>query len=158
MNVGARLDKITCIMTECFVLHSSAALVDLGVGVLYYVKWIGDERRVRENFIKDALVGSREINGARRDARAPLGPPSAQPLLRGFGLSIRHDVEELGALNVDDRRHELQCVFLTGANHQVLVEPERRDVAEATGVFNQRFAVSADGVIDGVPVTAELLG
>ena len=39
-----------------------------------------------------------------------------------------------------------------------LVEPERADVAEALGVVDERLAVGDDGVVDGVPVTAELPG
>src|SRR5690606_34450482 len=72
------------------------------------------------------------------------------------------DVDELRgsarAPDVDDRGAPLLGPPLPGPVEQRLVQAERVDLADPFGVgLEQRFAVGEDGVVDGVPVTAELV-
>lgn len=73
------------------------------------------------------------------------------------------DVDELrglaGAADVHDRGAPLLAPPVPDPTEQGLVEAERVHGADAFGVgLEQRLAVGEDGVVDGVPVTAQILG
>jgi hypothetical protein len=159
MNVGARLDKITCIMALAFVLHATSTLVELQVGELDHVERIGHLRGLGHGLGKDAAVGTGEIEGRVAHVAEPL-LDALEQLLRGGGpTSTRHDVEELTVSDVDNGRREDQASVGAVAQEQDLVESERRDDAEAVlVVINQGLAVAQEGVVHGVPVTTEFVG
>jgi hypothetical protein len=122
--------------------------------------WNGSatQGRLREHVVEHALVGGGEIERGRGDVSEPLGPSCAQPGRGRRTLSIRNDVEQLAPLYVDNRGHELLVAARSGLHHEVLVETERPHVAEALGILDESGSVGENGVIDGVPVTAEVLG
>ncbi len=74
-----------------------------------------------------------------------------------FPTATRHDVEELGVFHVDDRGRELGAVIRRLAKKGHLVKAEGLDHTEAIWILGQGLPVAQDGVIDGMPVTAEFL-
>jgi hypothetical protein len=74
------------------------------------------------------------------------------------GAAAREDLEELAGADVDDRCRPRLDVPRAEAGEEHFVEAEGVDEADAGGVVDKRCAVGEDGVVDSVPVAAELLG
>lgn len=142
-----------------FVLHATSTLVEFQVGQLYDVEGIGHLDGLGHSFVEDTAVGAREVAGGVADVRAPLLAACFDPRGGGLATATRHDVEELTTTHVDDRRREDQAPVGAVVHEEHLVETEGLDVAEAMLVIiNERFTVTQEGVVHGVPGAAQLLG
>ncbi len=75
-----------------------------------------------------------------------------------FPTAPRHDVEELGVFHIDDRGRELGTVIRRLAKKGHLVKAQGLDHPEAIRILGQGLPVAQDGVVDGMPVTAEFFG
>ena len=73
-------------------------------------------------------------------------------------VATSDDVEQLARADVDDLGRPPLAAERALPGEQRLVQPDRRDGAEAVRVVDQRRAVHDDGVHHRVPVTAEIGG
>ena len=120
---------------------------------------IGDQGGLRRHHLEHPAVGTGEIERAVLDPIAEGRSLLGQPPHRMGAASTRDDVEQLATADVDDLGGVLLAAVGPDPDHQHLVEPKRADLADAFGVgIEEGFAVGDDGVVHGVPVTAELAG
>ncbi len=143
-------------VSERLVLDPTATFVELVVSQLDHVERIGDLGGVRDHGVEHGTVGAGEIEGGKADGVQPLPTLCFEPGLRVLPLATRDDVEELAASDIDDLGREVLKVIRTFPHEEHLIEPESVDRAEATGQVDECCAVGNDGVVDGVPVAAEL--
>ena len=145
-------------MPEGLVLDTPAGFVELGVGVFHDMERIGHLGGPGHHGVEDGPIGTREIEGCPLDPRAELEPLVIEPLRRPAGASTRDDIEELAGSDIRDRGGELLTAITAPSHEEHLVEPERTDVSKAPGMLDQRLAIAHHGVVDGMPITPELLG
>ena len=143
-------------VAEGLVLHTTAALVERGVGELHDVERIGDLVGVGQHRVEHRPVRGGQIERRPLD----LGPPGVvaggEPAARLDTVAARHDVEELAAANVDDLGRPSLGAELADLGEQCLVEPERVDGADPVGVIDQLLADRDHCVHHGVPATAQI--
>ena len=144
-------------MTLQFVLDSTTTLVEFQVRQLHHMKRIGHLDRLGHGLVKDAAVGTREIEGGVTHVAEPVFSARQQPGRRRGPTATGHHVEELSALDVHDLSRVVLAAILALAHEEHFVEAQRSDDADAVLVIDQGLAVGEEGVVNGVPVTAQFL-
>ncbi len=122
------------------------------------MKGIGYQDGARQHAGEDGSVGAREIERGVAHVREPLMALGLEPRGGLFSTATRYDVEELRSAHVDDRGRELGAVIRRLAKKGHLIEPKGANYPEAIWILGQGLAVGEDGVVDGMPVTAEFFG
>ena len=149
-------------MAKRVVLDPSAALVEFLVGEFYQVERVGNLPGRRKGVIEGLAIWAGQVEHSPTDLLAPGlgagGDPLGGP---GRGSSGDH-VEQLGWpawADIDDRGHELLAVSFPAPHEQRLVQAQRlHDLCDAVRVVDQSGPERDHGVVNGVPVTAQLSG
>ena len=125
---------------------------------LHQMEGVGDLDRVGEHGVERQPPRTRQVQHGPADGVAPRVGPLIQPGTGAGGGAALDHIEQLAGFDVDDRgRPRLgPPAALPGEEH--LIEPERGHRADAVGVLDQRGAIGDHGVVDGVPIRAELDG
>lgn len=145
-------------MPERLVLDPPPALVELGVGDLDDMERVGHLGGVGELLVEHRPVGAREVEGPNPDPRSPFLALVLEPALGTVPAPARDDVQQLGTLHVDELGRELLGAVGAPADEEHFVHPEGPNLAVAAGIVDERSTVGADGVVDRVPVTAQVRG
>jgi hypothetical protein len=146
-------------MAEGLVLHSPPALIELAVGQLYEVERVGDLDRVGQHRVEHRSVRAGQVQRGPLHLGAPLLAPLGEPLARPGGAATRDNVKQAATVDVDDRGGPVLPVPRSPPHEQRLIQPESgHGPHPARVVVDQSSAVRDDGVVDRVPVTAQLDG
>ena len=145
-------------MAERLVLDPPPRLVELGRGQFHYMEGVGDERDLGELGGEDRFVGRGQVERAVGDGGPPGRRPSLKPVLGTFAASALHEVQQLSLADVDDRGDEVGAVVGGETDEAGLIQPQGSDRAEAVRVLDERFAIRAHGLVDGVPVALQRVG
>jgi hypothetical protein len=108
--------------------------------------------------IPDGPVGAGQIQRRPPDVPEPGVASFGEPPARLHGAATRNNVEERASLDVDDRGRPRLATPPPQPAEQGLVQAERDRLADPVRVFDERDAVGEHGVVDRVPVTAQLDG
>lgn len=120
---------------------------------------IGHLDGARHHGGEDQPIGARQIQGGVANLLPPLRALGLEPRRRPLAAATRDDVEELAQADVDDLGGELLSAPGPHPHEEHLVEAERLNGAKARRiVVDQGAPIGDDGVIDRMPVTAELGG
>lgn len=138
-------------------LDPSPGLVELRVCEFHDVKRIRDERGGGQHRFEHRPIWTGEVDRRVRDLVPPGPALSVQPRLRFFARATRDDIEELASADVDELRGELGSAEPARPDKEHLVEAERRAGVLAVEVaVDERLAIGDNGIVHGVPVTAEV--
>jgi hypothetical protein len=113
-----------------------------------------------EGVLEGLAVGAGEIQHPEADRVAPRLMASLEPAAGAGSATTGDDVEQLAVpgADIDDRRAPGLGPPAALSAEQGLIQPERLDLADPVGVFDQWCAVGDDRLVHGVPVTAQLPG
>ena len=149
-------------VADDLVLDAAAALVELGVGQFHEVERVGHECGVAQAVFEGLAVGAGEVEHAVADGGQPVVGAGVEPGAGPGGALAGDEVEELGAgaggCDVDDRSRPVLGAPAALAAEQRLVQAQGADLADAARVVDQRGAVGDHGVVDRVPIAAQLPG
>ena len=140
------------------VLHGAADPVHALVGQPDQVEGVDDQDRVGQHLPVDAAVGGGHVQGAHADPVQPRLRPPGQPPGHRPGVPARRDVDQPVAGHVGEGGGPFLLAVRPGAVEQGLVHPDRPDRPDPVGVVDQQLPVGDHGVVDGVPVAAQLPG
>ena len=144
-------------MAERLVLHPAAHLIELGVGQLDEMKRIGDLGGVGQHRVEHRPIRAGQIERRPLDRVAPRrrrGRRTRRTAQRCHDQGQRRAVDRP---DVDDRRRPPLGAPPPEPDEQGLIEPDRRRLADPLRVvIDEGGAVGDHGVVDGVPVTAQL--
>src|ERR1035437_4378002 len=141
------------------VLYPASAFVELGVGQLDHVKWIGHLGDIGNHGRERLAIGTGEVERGVADLVPPWLPLFGQPSHGTCAAATRDDVEELTTTDVDDLGGELLAVPFADPGEEHLIEAQGRNRPEALRVVvDQGGAIGDDRVVDRVPVTPEFDG
>ncbi|MEI2642341.1 MAG: hypothetical protein V9G10_08405 [Candidatus Nanopelagicales bacterium] len=145
-------------VTQCLVLDGAADPVQALVGVFDQVERVDHQRGLGQDLAVDAAIRAGHVQGADRDRLEPGLGALFQPADHRFGVPAFGDIEQ----PVPGHVSEGGCppLFAVGpvTVEQRFVHPDRVHLPDPVGVINQLLAVADHGVVDGMPVTAQLLG
>lgn len=122
------------------------------------MKRVGDLGGVGQHQIQYRLVGARKVQCRPTHPAPPCRTLGFEPVRSGFACSTWDDVEQLAGGDVDDGSRPVLAVEAAQAREECFVEAERLHGADPTGIVDQGGAIRDHGVVDGVPVTSQLLG
>jgi hypothetical protein len=146
-------------VAEGLVLDPAAALVELRVRQLHEVERVSDEGGVSEAVLEGLAAG--EVEHPVADGVAPRLGAGLEPGAGTGGAAAGHHVEQLGAGpggDVDDGGAPVLGPAAAPPAEQCLVEAQGAHLPDTGRVLHKGGAVGDDGVVDGVPVAAELPG
>jgi hypothetical protein len=122
------------------------------------VKRVGDLGSGRQHRVEHAAVGARQVQRRPPDGAPPRVGSAGEPGARRRRVAALHDIEQLAAADIDDRGRPGLGAPASLPAEQGLVQAQGVDRADPAGVLDQRGPIGDDGVVDGVPVTAQLTG
>ena len=143
-------------MAEGLVLDPPADLIDPLVGQLADVEGIGDLDGGGEHGVDRQPPRTRQVQHGPANGVTPHFGLLVEPLAGASGGAALDDIEQLSGFDIDDRgRPRLgPPAALPGEEH--LIEPQRGHRTDAGRVLDQRCPIRDDGIVDGVPISAEL--
>ena len=108
--------------------------------------------------VKDLAVETREVEDGLGPVEAPVTVAPLQPGDWLVAVATRNDVEQLTGGNVHEGGAKARAATFAVAHVERLVATRRLDEAEAVIVVLERLAVAHERVVDGMPITTELVG
>lgn len=158
-QLATPIERIICAaaMAEGVVLDASADLIQLRVRQLHDVEWVSDLGCVGKHRVEHGPIRAGQIQRRPPDQSPPLRGALTEPLARPGTVSARHDIQQHATGDIHDRRRPALLAPRPDVVEHRLVEAERSDLTDPLGVVvNERCAVRDQGVVDRVPVAAEL--
>jgi hypothetical protein len=155
---AASVERIALVapVTELFLLHTSAHVIDCGVRELDGVEVIDDEGGVGEVLDECGAVAGRRIEGCERDLFAPPLASFGEPTRENITGTAPDDLEESVRVQVDDLGREHRAMCRGRVQEPLLVNADPTHPLEACRVVDVRVGVLANGCVGGVPAHTEL--
>ncbi len=144
-------------MTERFLLHAAAGVVDRRVRQPDRVEVIDHDRRV-EPVGEPGRIPAERVDDRHVDRLDPFSRSVVEPVANDLARTSLGDVEELVTVQVDEPGDHDRRMFRAGPQEAGLVQAERARRTQTFGIIDKVFAVLAHRGHRGVPSDTELAG
>ena len=139
-------------------LHTAAHVVDARRGEPDRVEVIDHQRRVREHVADRGGVPAERVDGGDLDLVGPAIGLVGDPVAHDVTGTTWHDVQQSGAVDVDERGCHLGAASGVGVLERVLIHADCDGPLDSHVGGDQLVAVIDDGLMGALPADTELAG